>query len=71
MFGKLQPENKYIYIMGDFNVNTLTHIKGSLFVQKLANYCFLLINKPTMITNSSFIDNINSTMPALAIILVY
>ena len=45
MFGKLQSENKYIYIMGDFNVNTLPHIRGSLCVQEFknifaANYCF-------------------------------
>ena len=73
MFGKLHSENKYIYIMGDFNVNTLPHIRGSLSVQKLknifaANYCFPLINKPTRLTStsSSLIDNIYSTMPALA-----
>ena len=64
LFGKLQPENKYIYIMGDFNVNTLPHIKGSLSVQEFknifaANYCFPLINKPTRLTStsSSLIDN--------------
>ena len=73
LFGKLQPENKYIYIMGDFNVNTLPHIRGSLSVQEFknifaANYCFPLINKPTRLTStsSSLIDNIYSTMPALA-----
>ena len=73
MFGKLHSENKYIYIMGDFNVNTLPHIRGSLSVQELknifaANYCFPLINKPTRLTStsSSLIDNIYSTMPALA-----
>ena len=73
LFGKLQPENKYIYIMGDFNVNTLPHIRGSLSVQEsknifAANYCFPLINKPTRLTStsSSLIDNIYSTMPALA-----
>ena len=73
MFGKLHSENKYIYIMGDFNVNTLPHIRGSLSVQEFknifaANYCFPLINKPTRLTStsSSLIDNIYSTMPALA-----
>ena len=73
LFGKLQPENKYIYIMGDFNVNTLPHIRGGLSVQEFknifaANNCFPLINKPTRLTStsSSLIDNIFSTMPALA-----
>ena len=59
--------------MGDFNVNTLPHIRGNLSVQEFknifaANYCFPLINKPTRLTStsSSLIDNIYSTMPALA-----
>ena len=59
--------------MGDFNVNTLPHIRGCLSVQEFknifaANYCFPLINKPTRLTStsSSLIDNIYSTIPALA-----
>ena len=35
LFGKLQPENKYTYIMGDFNVNTLPHEPCFLYTQKL------------------------------------
>ena len=59
--------------MGDFNVNTLPHIRGSLSVQEFknifaANYCFPLINKATRLTStsSSLFHNIYSTMPALA-----
>ena len=33
IFGKIQHENKYVYLVGDFNVNTLPHIKGTLATQ--------------------------------------
>ena len=59
MFGKIQHENKYVYIVGDFNVNTLSHIKGTLATQGFknyffcANYCFPLITNPTRVSNHS------------------
>ena len=44
MVGKIQHENKYIYFVGDFNVNTLPQIKGTPPTQEFknifsANYC--------------------------------
>ena len=58
MFGKIQHENKYVYLVGDFNVNTLPHIKGTLATQEFknifsANYCFPLITNPTRVSNHS------------------
>ena len=58
MFGKIQPEHKYVYLVGDFNVNTLSHIKGTLATQEFknifsANYCFPLITNPTRVSNHS------------------
>ena len=71
MFGKIQHENKYVYLAGDFNVNTLPHIKGTLATQEFknifsANYCFPLITNPTRvevsfetkITTATLIDQI-------------
>ena len=65
MLGRLQHENKYVYIAGDFNVNVLPHVRGSLATQDFKNlfaaifFC-PLINKPTRITDHSatLIDNI-------------
>ena len=37
LLGKLQHEKKYVYITGDFNVNLLSHIKGSLDTQHFKN----------------------------------
>ena len=37
MLGKLQHENKHVYITGDFNVNLLPHIKSSLDRQDFKN----------------------------------
>ena len=37
LLGKLQHEKKYVYITGDFNVNLLSHIKGSLDTQNFKN----------------------------------
>ena len=34
MFGKIQHKNKYVYFFGDFNINTLPHIKGTLATQE-------------------------------------
>ena len=37
MFNKLQNESKHIYITGDFNVNTMSHVRGSLAAQDFKN----------------------------------
>ena len=56
MLGKLQHENKEVYITGDCNVNMLPHIKSSLVRQDFKNLLsssFLspLITKPTRVTD--------------------
>ena len=57
-------ENKYCYIMGDFNINLLnyeTHQHTTDFVDQLhANSFVCLINKPTRVKQQSatLIDNI-------------
>ena len=70
-FNKMQHENKYLYITGDFNVNTLFNVKGGLSTQQFknifsSNYCFPFINKPTRVTDhsASLIDNIYSNIPS-------
>ena len=70
MFGKIRHENKYVYIFGDFNVNTMPNIKGNVNIQDfktffLSNYRRHLITKPTRVTNTcaSLIDNIYSNVP--------
>ena len=70
-FNKMQHENKYLYITGDFNVNTLFNVKGGLSTQHFknifsTNYCFPFINKPTRVTDhsASLIDNIYSNIPS-------
>ena len=70
MFSKIQHENKYVYIFGDFNVNTMPNIKGNVNIQDfkkffLSNYRRPLITKPTRVTNTcaSLIDNIYSNVP--------
>ena len=70
-FNKMQHENKYLYITGDFNVNTLFNVKGGLSTQHFknifsSNYCFPFINKPTRVTDhsASLIDNIYSNIPS-------
>ena len=70
-FGKISLERKYLYITGDFNVNTMSHhLKGGLSIQEyknifLTNSCFPSINKPTKVTKYSafIIDNIYSNIP--------
>ena len=38
MVVKIQHENKYVYLVGDFNVNTLPHIiKGTPATQEFNN----------------------------------
>ena len=70
MFGKILSENKYVYIFGDFNVNTISSVIGKANTQEFkdifsSNYCLPLITKPTRVTNScsSLIDNIYSNVP--------
>ena len=70
-FNKMQHENKYLYITGDFNVNTLFNVKGGLSTQQFknifsSNFCFPFINKPTRVTDhsASLIDNIYSNIPS-------
>ena len=70
MFGKIQSENKYVYIFGDFNVNTMSSVIGNANTQEFkdifsSNYCLPLSTKPTRVTNScaSLIDNIYSNIP--------
>ena len=61
---KIKPENKYCYLMGDYNINILnfaTHSATADFVDSMYSYGFFpLINWPTRITTSSatIIDNI-------------
>ena len=70
MFGKLQHEMKYVYITGDFNVNTLPNIRGNLPYQDIknilsANLYSPLISKATRVTANSatLIDNIYCNLP--------
>ena len=70
MFHKIQGDNKYLYITGDFNVNTLPHVRRGPSTQEFtnifsSNYCFPFINKPTRVTDhsASLIDNIYSNIP--------
>ena len=70
MFRKILSENKYVYVFGDFNVNTMSNAIGNANTQEFkdifsSNYCLPLITKPTRVTNScaSLIDNIYSNVP--------
>ena len=56
MFGKILPKNKYVYIFGDFNVNTMSNTLGNANTQEFknifsSNYCMPLITKPTRVTH--------------------
>ena len=71
IFGKVLRENKFIYLIGDFNVNILHDVPGGLSTQEFknifsTNYCFPLINIPTRVTmnSASLIDNMYSNFPA-------
>ena len=61
---KIKPENKYCYLLGDYNINILnyaTHSATADFVDSLFSYGFLpLISRLTRVTTSSatLIDNI-------------
>ena len=74
MLGKLQHENKYVYITGDFNVNVLPHIKGGLDTQDFKNifsssFFTPLITQATRVTrhSASLIDNCYCNLPEVAI----
>ena len=71
MFVKIQHDNKYVYIFGNFNVNTMPNIKGNVNIQGFkdifsSNYCLPLITKPTRVTNTcaSLNDNSYSNVPS-------
>ena len=70
MFYKIQGDNKYLYITGYFNVNTLPQMRRGPSTQEFTNifsshYCFPFINRPTRVTDhsASLIDNIYSNIP--------
>ena len=64
LLNALKNENKYCYLMGDYNVNLLNygkHKETSEFVNLFHSYSFIsLINKPTRLVgqNATLIDNI-------------
>ena len=73
LFDKLQHERKHIYITGDFNVNVLPKVRGSLAAQEFknlfsSNFFSPLIFKPTRVTehSSTLIDNIYCNTANLA-----
>ena len=65
---KLESENKYAYITGDFNCNTLVSIYGKLKNILSSNHFYPLLNRHTRITKSSatLIDNIYCNMPNIS-----
>ena len=73
VLGMLQREIKYVYICGDFNVNTLHKDNSGLakqdFIDLLSSSFFCpLITKPTRVTqnSSTLIDNIVCNIPTIA-----
>ena len=72
-FSKLQSEKKYVYITGDFNVNTLTQPSCNLATQEFknifsSNFYSPLIQKPTRITEQSatLFDHIYCNVPEMS-----
>ena len=56
MFGKIQSEKKFVYIFGDFNMNSMSNTIGNANAQEFknifsSNYCLPLITKPTRVTH--------------------
>ena len=56
MFGKIQSERKFVYIFGDFNMNSMLNTIGNANAQEFmnifsSNYCLPLITKPTRVTH--------------------
>ena len=74
VLGMLQRERKYVYVCGDFNVNTLHKDNGGLakqdFINLLSSSFFCpLITKPTRVTqhfSTLIIDNIYCNIPNIA-----
>lgn len=66
ILANIQRENKYVYLLGDFNIDLLNsnhHNNSSQFIDTMYSYSlFPLINKPTRVTTQSktLIDNIFS-----------
>ena len=72
-FNELQYEKNYVYITGDFNVNTLTQPNCSLATHEFKNifsniFYSPLIHKPTRISDhfATLIDNIYCYAPELS-----
>ena len=70
-FNKIQHKHKYLYFTGDFNVNTLFHMKGGFSTQQFKNIFFPIIvshllTKSTRVIDhsASLIDNIYSNIPS-------
>ena len=70
MFESIQSENKYLYILGDFNVDVTPHAETTLATEEFKNifssyHLYPLINKPTRETKTSntIIDNIYCNIP--------
>ena len=70
IFGKIQHENKHVFIFGDFNVNTMPNNLGNASTREFKDIfasinCLPLITKPTRVTQkgASLIDNIYSNVP--------
>ena len=71
ILNKIKKEKKYAFLMGDYNVNTLTELKGNTMqMQEFSNifstfYYHKLINLPTRERNqsSTLLDNIYTNIP--------
>ena len=77
---KITPEIKYIYLMGDYNINTLKNIPTNVNTSEFNNLMsehlvYPMINKPTRVIahTASIIDNIytNTMTPTNTGILSY
>ncbi len=64
IFEKLNKMNKYVYLLGDYNINLLnvgSHSPTTEFIDTMFSSSFIpLINRPTRITNdtATITDNI-------------
>ena len=65
LLNKLSTENKYVYLLGDTNINLGDSCSNNLHIQEFRNllsaYSFIqLIHRPTRVTklSSTIIDNI-------------
>ena len=67
---KIMQEKKYAYLMGDYNINTLTETKNPIHIQEFINmmsahYFHKLINLPSRQrkNSSTLLDNIYTNIP--------